>query len=315
MRDLRILFMGTPEFATTILDHVINEDYNVVGVVTAPDKPAGRGRKIHESHVKGYAVKKGLKVLQPTNLKSEEFSEQLNELDPNVIIVVAFRMLPKQVWQYPEYGTFNLHASLLPQYRGAAPIHWAIINGETTTGVSTFFIDEKIDTGEMILQKETTITPDETVGDLHDKLMNLGCSTVTNTLKLIAEDTVTTTPQPQNITLKTAYKLNNDNTRVDWSLPVNEVYNKIRGLNPFPVAYTILYQDNEELRMKLYKVRMRQEEHSKSPGTINIEDSTLKIAAKDGFILVEELQLPGKRKMAIKDLLNGFSFKEDSYVV
>ena len=307
--------MGTPEFATTILDHVINEDYNVVGVVTAPDKPAGRGRKIHESHVKGYAVKKGLKVLQPTNLKSEEFSEQLNELDPNVIIVVAFRMLPKQVWQYPEYGTFNLHASLLPQYRGAAPIHWAIINGETTTGVSTFFIDEKIDTGEMILQKETTITPDETVGDLHDKLMNLGCSTVTETLKLISEDTVTTTPQPQNITLKTAYKLNNDNTRVDWSLPVNEVYNKIRGLNPFPVAYTILYQDNEELRMKLYKVRMRQEEHSKSPGTINIEDSTLKIAAKDGFILVEELQLPGKRKMAIKDLLNGFSFKEDSYVV
>ena len=307
--------MGTPEFATTILDHVINEDYNVVGVVTAPDKPAGRGRKIHESHVKGYAVKKGLKILQPTNLKSEEFSEQLNELDPNVIIVVAFRMLPKQVWQYPEYGTFNLHASLLPQYRGAAPIHWAIINGETTTGVSTFFIDEKIDTGEMILQKETTITPDETVGDLHDKLMNLGCSTVTETLKLISEDTVTTTPQPQNITLKTAYKLNNDNTRVDWSLPINEVYNKIRGLNPFPVAYTILHQDNEELRMKLYKVRMRQEEHSKSPGTINIEDSTLKIAAKDGFILVEELQLPGKRKMAIKDLLNGFSFKEDSYVV
>ena len=315
MRDLRILFMGTPEFATTILDHVINEDYNVVGVVTAPDKPAGRGRKIHESHVKGYAVKKGLKVLQPTNLKSEEFSEQLNELDPNVIIVVAFRMLPKQVWQYPEYGTFNLHASLLPQYRGAAPIHWAIINGETTTGVSTFFIDEKIDTGEMILQKETTITPDETVGELHDKLMNLGCSTVTETLKLISEDTVTTTPQPQDTTLKTAYKLNNDNTRVNWSLPVNEVYNKIRGLNPFPVAYTILHQDNEELRMKLYKVRMRQEEHSKSPGTINIEDSTLKIAAKDGFILVEELQLPGKRKMAIKDLLNGFSFKEDSYVV
>ena len=179
----------------------------------------------------------------------------------------------------------------------------------------TFFIDEKIDTGEMILQKETTITPDETVGDLHDKLMNLWCSTVTETLKLISEDTVTTTPQPQNITLKTAYKLNNDNTRVDWSLPVNEVYNKIRGLNPFPVAYTILHQDNEELRMKLYKVRMRQEEHSKSPGTINIEDSTLKIAAKDGFILVEELQLPGKRKMAIKDLLNGFSFKEDSYVV
>ncbi len=315
MRDLRILFMGTPEFATTILDHVINEDYNVVGVVTAPDKPAGRGRKIHESHVKGYAVKKGLKVLQPTNLKSEEFSEQLNELDPNVIIVVAFRMLPKQVWQYPEYGTFNLHASLLPQYRGAAPIHWAIINGETTTGVSTFFIDEKIDTGEMILQKETTITPDETVGELHDKLMNLGCSTVTETLKLISEDTVTTTPQPQDTTLKTAYKLNNDNTRVNWSLPVNEVYNKIRGLNPFPVAYTILHQDNEELRMKLYKVRMQQEEHSKSPGTLNIEDSTLKIAAKDGFILVEELQLPGKRKMAIKDLLNGFSFKEDSYVV
>jgi methionyl-tRNA formyltransferase len=307
--------MGTPEFATTILDYVVKENYNVVGVVTAPDKPAGRGRKLHESHVKCYALKHNLKVLQPTNLKSDEFAEQLKELNPNVIIVVAFRMLPKQVWQYPDYGTFNLHASLLPQYRGAAPIHWAIINGETTTGVSTFFIDEKIDTGEMILQKEVTITPDETVGELHDKLMHLGCSTVTETLQLIAEDTVTTTPQPQDGKLKTAYKLNNDNTRVNWTLPVINVYNKIRGLNPFPVAYTTLMQDNEELRMKIYKVRMQNEEHNETPGSLKIEDSSLKIAATDGYILVDELQLPGKRKMAIKDLLNGFTFKKDSYVV
>jgi len=315
MKDLRILFMGTPQFATTILESIINAGYNVVGVVTAPDKPAGRGRKLNESDVKQFALKNNLKVLQPTNLKSEEFQEQLKELEPNLSVVVAFRMLPEKVWKFPEYGTFNLHASLLPQYRGAAPIHWAIINGEKTTGVSTFFIDEKIDTGAMILQKETPISEKDTVGTLHDKLMHLGSDTVIETLSLIASDKTTTTPQPKTDGLKTAYKLNNDNTEIDWSQSLEVIYNKIRGLNPFPVAWTTLHNDGDELRMKLYAVKKEFEAHSLKHGKVFIEEKNIKIAVVGGYIIVEELQLPNKRKMAAKDLLNGFSFTEESYVV
>ena len=196
MKDLRIVFMGTPDFATTILKHLVENNQNVVGVITAPDKPAGRGRKLNESSVKKYAVSQNLTVLQPTNLKNEDFLQDLKNLNANLQVVVAFRMLPKQVWQNPKYGTFNLHASLLPDYRGAAPIHWAIINGETKTGVSTFFIDEKIDTGAIIQQKETSISADETVGELHDKLMVLGAKLVLETIKLIKTDTVETTKQP-----------------------------------------------------------------------------------------------------------------------
>ena len=207
-RDLRIVFMGTPDFAVATLKNLLDYNYKVVGVITAPDRPAGRGRKLKSSAVKEFAVANHLKVMQPTNLKSEEFVEELQSLNANLQIVVAFRMLPKVVWQMPEYGTFNLHASLLPNYRGAAPIHWAIINGEEKTGVTTFFIDEKIDTGAIIMKTEISISKDETVGELHDKLMAIGSNLVIKTVEQIESDTVKTTIQPKDTNLKTAYKLN-----------------------------------------------------------------------------------------------------------
>ncbi|HSP40201.1 MAG TPA: methionyl-tRNA formyltransferase, partial [Gillisia sp.] len=225
MRDLRIVFMGTPEFAVTILKKILEKGYNVAGVITAPDKPAGRGRKLHESAVKTFAVSQGLLVLQPTNLKSPDFIEKLHGLKPNVQVVVAFRMLPKIVWDLPEYGTFNLHASLLPQYRGAAPINWAVINGEQKTGVSTFFLDEKIDTGEIILKKEVIIGPEENVGELHDKLMIEGADLVVKTLDLIKNNEVKTqSQQKENLSsLKEAPKLTRENTRIDWKAPVERI--------------------------------------------------------------------------------------------
>ncbi|GAL65655.1 methionyl-tRNA formyltransferase [Jejuia pallidilutea] len=232
MKDLRIVFMGTPDFAVATLKALVEENYNIVGVITAPDRPSGRGRKLNESAVKQYAKSAGLNILQPTNLKNKDFIDTLKALQANLQIVVAFRMLPKVVWQMPEYGTFNLHASLLPNYRGAAPINWAIINGETKTGVSTFFIDEKIDTGEMILQEEVTIAPNENVGSLHDKLMHLGSALVLKTVALIKTGTVKTTPQVETHNIKTAYKLNKDNCKIDWTDNIHNIYNKIRGLSP-----------------------------------------------------------------------------------
>ncbi|MCL4166032.1 UNVERIFIED_CONTAM: hypothetical protein GTU68_064780, partial [Idotea baltica] len=225
--------MGTPDFAVATLQTLLENDYNIVGVITAPDKPAGRGRKLNESAVKQYAKEQGLHIMQPTNLKAESFIEELEKLKANLQIVVAFRMLPKVVWQMPKYGTFNLHASLLPNYRGAAPINWAIINGETKTGVSTFFIDEKIDTGEMILQKEIPINTDENAGSLHDKLMSLGGKLVLDTVSLIAEGNVKTTPQPNDVEMKSANKLNKDNCKIDWNGNISSIYNKVRGLNPY----------------------------------------------------------------------------------
>ena len=237
MRDLRIVFMGTPEFAVTILKKLVEDNFNIVGVVTASDKKAGRGRKINESAVKKYAVQNKLKLLQPKNLKSEEFLSNLKALNANLQIVVAFRMLPKVVWKMPEYGTFNLHASLLPDYRGAAPIHWAIINGEQKTGVTTFFIDEKIDTGNIILQKEITINDDEIVGELHDRLMNLGANLVSDTVLSIKSNSVTTQKQ-KNESKKIAPKLFPENCKIDWNNSIDKIYNHIRGLNPFPGAWT-----------------------------------------------------------------------------
>ncbi|MCL4162070.1 UNVERIFIED_CONTAM: hypothetical protein GTU68_056445, partial [Idotea baltica] len=224
--------MGTPDFAVATLKALLDHKYNVVGVITAPDRKAGRGQKLRASAVKEFALEHNLNILQPTNLKAESFINELKALNANLQIIVAFRMLPKVVWQMPEYGTFNLHASLLPQYRGAAPIHWAIINGETKTGVTTFFIDEKIDTGAVILSKETNIDKETTVGELHDELMVIGSNLVIKTLKQIETDSVSTEIQPQSEDLKTAYKLNRDNCKIDWSQSINTIYNKIRGLNP-----------------------------------------------------------------------------------
>ena len=311
-KDIKIVFMGTPDFAVTTLKTILEHNYNVVGVITAPDKPAGRGRKLNESAVKVFAKEKDLNILQPTNLKSEAFLEELKALEANLQIIVAFRMLPKVVWNMPKHGTFNLHASLLPNYRGAAPINWAVINGEIKTGVSTFFIDEKIDTGAMILQKEIDIDPIENAGSLHDKLMNIGSHLVVDTIKLIETGEVTTTPQPEDAISKTAYKLNRDNCKIDFTDTIDNTYNKIRGLSPYPAAWCELVNNNEVLDIKIYKAEKEIEAHTLETGTIITDKSTLKVAVKEGFINVLEIKLPGKRTMDVKSLLNGYSFDSDS---
>ncbi|WP_198943173.1 methionyl-tRNA formyltransferase [Polaribacter tangerinus] len=311
MRDIRIVFMGTPDFAVSILSHLIENNYTVVGVVTAPDKPAGRGRKINESAVKKYAKTKNLPILQPRNLKDIDFNKKLKALNGNLQIVVAFRMLPKIVWQLPELGSFNLHASLLPDYRGAAPIHWAIINGEKTTGVSTFFIDEKIDTGAIILQERTTISETETVGSLHDKLMLIGAKLVAKTVRLISEGNVKTIHQPLKEE-KIAPKLHTENTKIDWFQNLDTIYNKIRGLNPFPCAWTILKNNNEEISVKIYSVKKQQEEHNLPIGKIITSKKEMKVAVNKGYIIIDEIKLSGKKKMDAKSLLNGFQFYENA---
>ncbi|EAQ41095.1 methionyl-tRNA formyltransferase [Polaribacter sp. MED152] len=311
MKDLRIVFMGTPDFAVTILKHLVDHNYNIVGVITAADKPAGRGRKLNESAVKKYALSENLKVLQPTNLKDESFLNELNSLEVDLQIVVAFRMLPKSVWQLPKFGTFNLHASLLPEYRGAAPIHWAIINGESKTGVTTFFIDEKIDTGEIILQEEINITEDETVGTLHDKLMYLGADLVAKTVNAISEGDIKTKKQPD-LEEKQAPKLFPENTRIDWSKSITEIYNQIRGLNPFPAAWTVINNNEEQLKTKLYKVRKVTEEHGFEFGKIISSKNELKVAVNKGFIIIDEIKIAGKKKLDSKSLLNGFVFSENA---
>ena len=312
-RDLRIVFMGTPDFAVETLKHILDNGYTVVGVVTAPDGPAGRGRKLQQSAVKTFAEQRGLKILQPTNLKDEEFVTLLKALQANLQVVVAFRMLPKVVWEMPVFGTFNLHASLLPEYRGAAPINWAIINGEHRTGVTTFFIDDKIDTGEIIAQRTVAIGKEENAGHLHDRLMNEGADLVLETLQQIAEDAVETTKQPQLGIEKTAYKLNKENTRINWRDSSNDIYNLIRGLSPYPTAWTVLDNgDQEQVNIKVYDSHIELVNHSVEPGDVLIEDKKLKVASSDGFLILNEIQLAGKRKMAIKDVLNGFSFNSEA---
>ncbi|WP_233900309.1 methionyl-tRNA formyltransferase [Tenacibaculum piscium] len=311
MRDLRIVFMGTPDFAVTILKHLIEHNYTVVGVITAPDKPAGRGRKLNESAVKKYALSQDLPILQPTNLKNEAFQTALKNWNANLQIVVAFRMLPKSVWAMPEFGTFNLHASLLPDYRGAAPINWAIINGETKTGVSTFFIDDKIDTGEIILQESVEIKEDEIVGELHDKLMYLGANLVAKTLDLIAKGTVKTTKQPE-LEEKTAYKLFTDTCKIDWSKSLTDIYNHIRGLNPYPAAWTTIQNGETEISAKIYGVTKEFTSHNLANGKIVASKKELKIAVKDGYLIIKQLKISGKKLMDAKSLLNGFHFNEDA---
>lgn len=315
MRDLRIVFMGTPEFAVTILREILDSGYNLVGVVTAPDKPAGRGRKLQESAVKVFAASKGLKILQPENLKSPEFITELSSLQPNVQVVVAFRMLPKVVWKIPEFGTFNLHASLLPDYRGAAPINWAIINGESVTGVSTFFIDEKIDTGEIILSKEVAIEPDENVGALHDRLMLAGAALVTETLEVIKNNKVFTKKQPEEGFLKEAPKLNRENTKIDWNLHLDDIYNIIRGLNPYPAAWCYLVNGQETLTIKIFEVEKISEDHQLESGILITEQKSLKVSVDGGYLKLIEIQLPGKRKMKVSDLLNGYQLENNAKVL
>jgi methionyl-tRNA formyltransferase len=314
MEPLRIIFMGTPEFAVGILDTIYQHNYEIAGVITAPDKPAGRGQKLKFSAVKEYALEKNLKILQPTNLKDEGFLKELKSLNANLQVVVAFRMLPEAVWKMPKLGTFNLHASLLPQYRGAAPINWAIINGETSTGVTTFFIDEKIDTGAIILKEETEIKPDETAGELHDRLIQLGNDAVIKTLTLIEQGTTKPIEQPIDAELRTAYKLNKENCKIDWSKSGNDIYNLVRGLSPYPAAWCFIKNNDEEQNIKIYGTSFIEKTHVMPIGAINIEDKMIKVGVKDGFIIIKSLQLPGKRRMNASELLNGYTFSEDSMV-
>lgn len=311
-RNLQIVFMGTPDFAVGILKSLVANNYNIVGVVTAPDKPAGRGQKLQESAVKQYAVSQNLNILQPTNLKSESFINDLKFLNANLQIVVAFRMLPKVVWQLPTFGTFNLHASLLPQYRGAAPINWAIINGDKTTGVTTFFIEEKIDTGAIILQDEIAIEPYETAGTLHDKLMLLGSIVTLKTVKLIENNTVATISQTTN-NLKEAPKIFPETCKINWEDTVENIHNFIRGLAPYPGAWSILHQNNQEIKVKIFKADLVIEIHTLKTGTILSVAKSIKVVVKNGFILIDELQIAGKKKMDTPSLLNGFHFTEDAY--
>ena len=304
--------MGTPDFAVTTLQALVENNYNVVGVITAPDKPAGRGRKLNESAVKQYAKSQDLHIMQPTNLKAESFTDELASLKANLHIVVAFRMLPKVVWQMPEYGTFNLHASLLPNYRGAAPINWAIINGETKTGVSTFFIDEKIDTGEMILQEEIIIEENENAGSLHDKLMCLGSNLVLKTVSLIAKGDVETTPQPENVEMKTAYKLNKDNCKIDFNDSLDNTYNKVRGLSPYPASWCVLQNGEEKLDIKIYAAEKEVEVHNLEIGKVITTKKEIKVSVKEGYLIIKEIKLPGKRKMDSKSLLNGYNFHSNA---
>ncbi len=312
MEKLRIVFMGTPEFAVGILDTILQNNYEVVGVITAADKPAGRGQKIKYSAVKEYALAHNLHLLQPTNLKDESFLAELQALNANLQIVVAFRMLPKVVWDMPSLGTFNLHASLLPNYRGAAPINWAIINGETKTGVTTFFIDDKIDTGAMILNAETSIGNNESAGELHDRLMQLGSETVTQTLALLESGKVTTTIQEDNAEIKTAYKLNKENCKIDWHQPASEIHNLIRGLSPYPAAWCFISDKGEEWNVKIYQSNIVIEAHTLAVGQLVCTKKELKIAVSDGFIQIESLQFPGKKKMNTAEFLNGIQFTADA---
>ena len=315
MRDLRIVFMGTPDFAIATLEALHNSEYKIVGVITAPDRPAGRGRKLQRSPVKKYAIENRLPVLQPKNLKNGGFLKELEALNANLQIVVAFRMLPKVVWNMPEYGTFNLHASLLPNYRGAAPINWAIINGETKTGATTFFIDEKIDTGEIILQKEIRIGEKETAGELHDRLMSLGADLVLLTVDLIAKGNVTTQKQLVDDEIKPAHKIFREDCEIDWGKPLDEIYDHIRGLSPYPTAWTTFNNGSEKVILKIYRASKQKELHNLETGTVISEKREMKIAVKGGFVVLHELQFPGKKKMSVSDLLNGLKLEKKAKVL
>lgn len=305
-KDLRIVFMGTPEFAVDSLKALLDNNFNVVGVVTVPDKPAGRGQKLQMSAVKKFALSQNLKILQPKNLKSKSFQKQLQKLNHNLQVVVAFRILPEIIFSMPEYGSFNLHASLLPNYRGAAPINWTVINGEKESGVTTFFLKKKVDTGNIILQKKVTITEDDTAGNLHDKLMKKGARLVVKTCKVIQAGKVKEIEQTSDEKeVKVAPKIFREDCEIDWNQPVETIYNFIRGLSPYPAAWTFL----EGKSFKIFTADKEYENHSFSAGQIKSDGKEyLKFAVKDGWILAKKVQLEGKRRMNIDEFLRGFQF-------
>ena len=299
---MRIVFMGTPDFAVASLDALVQANFDVVAVVTAPDKPAGRGQKLNESAVKKYAVEKNIPVLQPEKLKSPDFIEALSAYKADLQVVVAFRMLPEIVWNMPAKGTINLHGSLLPQYRGAAPINHAIINGEQESGVTTFFLTHEIDTGNIILSDSVAIADDETAGDLHDKLMHIGANLLVKTLKAIEANNVTEQPQPQSGDLKHAPKIFKEDCKIDWNNSAQAVHNLIRGLSPYPTAFTLL----NDKTLKVFKAEIEDKAPGIVAGGFLTDGKTyLKFAAKDGFIKLLDIQYEGKKRMPIEDFLRG----------
>lgn len=304
-QSLRIVFMGTPEFAVASLDALVNAGCNLVGVITAPDKPAGRGMKLQESAVKKYAVEKGLHILQPDKLKKPQFLEELRSLNADLQIVVAFRMLPEVVWNMPPMGTINVHGSLLPHYRGAAPINWAIINGEKETGVTTFKLKHEIDTGDILLQERIPVSENETAGELHDKMKEVGAQLLVKTIKGLAEGSLKETPQLSLINgseVRHAPKIFTETCKIDWNKPVDEVHNLIRGLSPYPGAFTYL---NEKL-FKIYKSEKELAQPSITAGQFeNDGRKYLRFACKDGYIYAKEIQMEGKRRMGIEEFLRG----------
>lgn len=314
--DLRIVYMGTPDFAVESLKALVEGGYNVVGVITMPDKPAGRGMKLQYSAVKQYAIEAGLPLLQPDKLKNEAFLQALKEWNADLQIVVAFRMLPEVVWNMPKFGTFNLHASLLPQYRGAAPINWAVINGDRETGITTFFLQHEIDTGNVIRQEKITIEETDNAGIVHDKLMYLGARLVTETVDQVLSGDLSAIPQNEmadESSLRPAPKIFKETCRIDWNKSVADAYNFIRGLAPYPAAWTeIVDEEKKKSMMKIYETSKEIVAHNHKPGTLFSDGkSYFKVALPDGYINILSLQIAGKKRMQVDEFLRGFRFNEE----
>lgn len=306
MKSLKVVFLGTPEFAKTALEAIHQSHHEVVGVVTVADKASGRGQKINQSPVKIYTSENNIPVFQPEKLRNPEFLEELRKLDADVFVVVAFRMMPKVLFEMPKMGTFNLHASLLPDYRGAAPINYAVINGEEKTGATTFFINEKIDEGNILLQEEILVLENENAGSLHDRLMEMGAKLVVKTLDGLAENSITERPQLEVEHPKNAFKIFKEDTRIDWTKNSKEVHQFILGMSPYPAAFTTLKIGEDEKGLKIYNGKFELSDHGKPIGSLEISKNEFKIYTKDGMYFPSELQLEGKKRMNVKDFLNGF---------
>ena len=311
-----VIFMGTASFGIPTLE-IINENYKLKAIVTNYDKPSGRGLKIKNSPVKNYALDNNITFYQPKNLKNPDFTNSIYKLKPDFIIVVAFRMIPKSIWTIPKFGTINLHASLLPNYRGSAPINWVIINNEKITGVTSFYIDENIDTGDILLHKEIQIDNQINAGELHDKLQILAADVIKKTIDGILENNIKSVKQNDISDLKTAFKFNKENTLINWDKNAFEIYNFIRGLNPFPGARSLLNIAGKVIKKKnitIYDSDYLIQPNNENNGSITTTNSSLKITCEDGYIFVKEVKVEGKKKMKIKDLLNGFKIPKNSYV-
>lgn len=313
-KDLKIVFLGTPDFAVESLRRLHESDYNIVGVVTMPDKPAGRGHKLLHSPVKQYAVANGLHLMQPVKLKDPAFVDELRSLNADLFIVIAFRMLPEVVWSMPPMGTFNLHASLLPKYRGAAPINWAVINGDTETGVTTFFLKHEIDTGDILRQERIAIAPEDNVGDVHDRLMMLGADLTIDTVEHIIAGDLRPIPQDEliaDVDPSPAPKIFKETCRIVWNQPAESVHNLVRGLSPYPAAWMTIRRDDEELTAKVFTTAVSDKVASTAPGTITTDGDRLFVAATDRMVEIKELQLAGKRRMTAAEFLRGFKLTEN----